>query len=182
MGLDKVALEHILVPGVWLFDSFECAKPAGFWSRYRSDQEWSFPFAMHFPLLLTLRDASKDEIALLDFSRSHFFVAPPSGFLLVFAEVNCRLGFDSFNYVNCWLDVFVGFFCPIRPVAKFFWSHGLFAIEELEGCEFCGPRLRCVVRPDYFRQLIYPLALRLLCDVLFDPYEDDPICPFNCLV
>ena len=71
--LDKVALEHILVPGVWLFDSFECAKPAGFGSCHRSDQEWSFPFAMHFPLLLTLRDASKNEITLLDFPRSHLF-------------------------------------------------------------------------------------------------------------
>ena len=69
---------------------------------------------MHFPLLLTLRDASKDEIALLDFLRSHLFVAPPSGFLLVFAEVDCRLGFDGFDCVNCKLDVFVRCFCPIK--------------------------------------------------------------------
>ena len=139
MELDKIALEHILVPGVWLFDSFECAKTAGFGSCHRSDQEWSFPFAMHFPLLLALWDTSKDEIALLDFSRSHFLVASPSGFLLVSAEADCRLGLDSFDCVDCWLDVFVGCFVPIRPVAKFFWSHGLFAIEELERSEFCGP-------------------------------------------
>ena len=144
----------------------------------RSDQEWSFPFAVHFPLLLTLRDASKDEIALLDFPRSHLFVAPPSGFLLVSAEVDCCLGLDSFDCVNCWLDVFVGCFGPIRPMAKFFWSNGLFAIEELEGCEFCGPRLRCVVRPDYFWQLIDPLTLRLFCDALFYSGEDDSICSF----
>jgi len=105
----------------------------------RSDQEWSFPFAVHISLLLTLWDASKDEIALLDFPRSHLLVTPPSGFLLVSAEVDYRLGLDSFDCVDCWLDVFVGCFGPIGPVAKFFWSHGLFAIEELEGCEFCCP-------------------------------------------
>ena len=105
--LDIIALEHVFVPGVWLFESFKRAKPAGFRSCYRSDQKWSFPFAVHFSLLLALRDTSKDEIALLDFPRSHLFVAPPSGFLLVPAKVDCRLGLDSFDRVDCWLDVFV---------------------------------------------------------------------------
>jgi hypothetical protein len=70
---------------------------------------------VHFSLLFALRDTVKDEITLLDFPRSHLLVAPPSGFLLVFAEVDCRLGFDSFDCVNCWLDVLVRCFCPIRP-------------------------------------------------------------------
>ena len=56
MGLDKVTLEHILVPEVWLFDSFECTKPAGCGSCHRSDQERPFPFVVHFALLLALRD------------------------------------------------------------------------------------------------------------------------------
>ena len=106
--LDIVALEHVFVLGVRFFDSFECAKPAGLGSCHRSDQEWSFPLAVHFPLLLALRDASKDEIALLDLPRSHLLVAPPSGFLLVSAEVDCRLGLFSFDCVDCWLNVFVG--------------------------------------------------------------------------
>ena len=123
---------------------------------------------VHFSLLLTLWDASKDEIALLDFPRSHLLVTPPSGFLLVSAEVDCRLCFDGFDRVDRWLDVLVGCFGSVGSMAKFFWSHGLFAIEELEGCEFCGPRLHCVMRPDYFWQLIDPFTVRLLCYVLFD--------------
>ena len=78
--LDIVALQHVFVLGVWLFESFKRAKPAGFRSCYRSDQKWSFPFAVHFSLLLALRDTSKDEIALLDFSRSHFFCCATFGF------------------------------------------------------------------------------------------------------
>ena len=98
--LDIVALEHVFVLGVRFFDSFECAKPAGLGSCHRSDQERSFPLVVHFPLLLTLRDVSKDEIALLDLPRSHLLVAPPSDFLLVSAEVDCRLGLDSFDCVK----------------------------------------------------------------------------------
>ena len=105
--LDIIALEHVFVPGVWFFDSFERAKPAGFGSWHLSDQEWSFPFAVHFPLLLALRDVSKDEIAFFDFPRPHFLVAPPSGFVLVLAEVDCSLGLDSFDRIDCWFDVFV---------------------------------------------------------------------------
>ena len=83
MKLDKIMLEHVLVPGVWLFDSFQRAKPAGFRPCHRSDQERSFPFAVHFALLLALRDAMKNEVALFDFPRPHLLVAPPSDFLLV---------------------------------------------------------------------------------------------------
>ena len=105
--LDIVALKHVFVPGVRLFDSFQRAKPAGFRPCHRSDQERSFPFAVHFSLLLALRDMAKDEIVLLDFPRSHLLVVPPSGFLLVPAKVDCRLCFDSFDCIDCWPDVFV---------------------------------------------------------------------------
>ena len=57
------------------------------------DQEWSFPFAMHFALLLALRDATKNEVALFDFPRPHLLVVPPSSFLLVPAKVDCTLVF-----------------------------------------------------------------------------------------
>ena len=134
--LDIVMLEHVFVPGVWLFYSFKSAKPAGFRPCHRIDQKWSFPFAVHFSLLLALRDTSKDEIALLNFLRSHLLIAPPSGFLLVSAKVDCRLCSDSFDRIDCWLDVFVRCFGPVRPVAKFFWCHGLFSIEELKGVNF----------------------------------------------
>ena len=150
MKLDIVTLEHVFVPGVWLFESFKCAKPAGFRPCHRSDQKWSFPFAVHFSLLLSLWDVSKDEIALLDFPRSHLLVAPPSGFLLVPAEVDCRLCLDGFDCIDRWFDVLVRHFSSVRPMSKFFWCHCLFAIEELEGSEFCGPRLRRVMRLDYF--------------------------------
>ena len=62
---------------------------------------------MHFSLLLALRDMAKDEIALPDFPWSHLLVAPPSIFLLVPVKVDCRLGFDSLDRIDCWLDVFV---------------------------------------------------------------------------
>ena len=134
--LDIVMVERVFVPGVWLFYSFKSAKPSGFRPCHRIDQKWSFPFAVHFSLLLALRDTSKDEIALLDFPRSHLLVAPSLGFLLVLAEVDCRLSLDSFDRIDCWLDVFVRCFGPVRPVAKFFWCHGLFSIEELKGVNF----------------------------------------------
>ena len=105
--LDIVMLEHVFVPGVWLLDSFKRAKPAGFRSCHRSDQKWSFPFAVHFSLLLALRDMAKDEVTLLDFPRSHLLIALPSRFLLVSAKVDCCLCFNSFDCINCWLDVFV---------------------------------------------------------------------------
>ena len=50
-----------------------------------------------------------------------------------------RLCFDGFDRVDCWLDVFVRCFSPIGPMAKFFWCHCLFAIEEVEGSEFYCP-------------------------------------------
>ena len=136
--LDIVTLEHIFVPGVWLFDSFKRAKPAGFRSCHRSDQKWSFPFAVHFSLLLALQDTSKDKITLLNFPRSHLLVAPPSCFHLVSAKVDCRLCSNSFDRIDCWLDIFVRCFGPVRPMAKFFWCHGLFAIEELKWSELWG--------------------------------------------
>ena len=80
---------------------------SGFGSCHRSDQKRSFPFAVHFSLLLSLRDVSKDEIALLDLPRSHLLVAPPSDFLLVPAKVDCCLGLDSLDRIDCLLDVFV---------------------------------------------------------------------------
>ena len=83
--LDIVALKHVFVPGVRLFDSFKCAKPTSLGSCHQSDQKRSFPFAVHFALYPALRDAAKNEIALFDFARSHLLVVPPSGFILVLA-------------------------------------------------------------------------------------------------
>ena len=62
---------------------------------------------MHFSLLLALRDETEYEVALFDFLRPHLLVAPPLGFLLVPAEVDCHLCFDGFDSVDCWLDVLV---------------------------------------------------------------------------
>ena len=137
--LDIVALKHVFVPGVWLFYSFKRAKPAGFRPCHRIDQKWSFPFAVHFTLLFALQDATKNEVALFDFLRPQLHVAPPSSFLLVSAKVDCRLCFDSFDCVDCWLDVFVRCFGFVGSMSKFFWCHCLFAIEELERSEYCGP-------------------------------------------
>ena len=72
-------------------------------------------------------------------SRGLTFLLPPSGFLLVFAKVDYRLCFDSFDCVDCWLDVFVRCFGSVGSMSKFFWCHCPFTIEELERCEFCGP-------------------------------------------
>ena len=77
----------------------------------------------------------KNKVALFDLPRSHLFVAPPSGLLLVLTKVDGCLCFNGFDCVDCWLDVFVGSFCSVRPVAKLFWGYCLFAIEKLEGIE-----------------------------------------------
>ena len=131
--LDIVALEHVFVPGVWIFDSFERAKPAGFGSWHLSDQEWSFPFAVHFPLLLALRDASKDKIAHLDLPRFHLLVFPPLRFGLVFGEIDCCLHFDHFDIVNYRLHVIFDrllrpFIGSLGSESYFFWRHSLFSI------------------------------------------------------
>jgi len=81
----------------------------------------------------------KNEVALFDFPRPHLLVAPPSGFLLVPAEVDCRLCFDGFDRVDRWLDIFVRCFDSVGSMAKFFWCQCLFAIEEFEGSAFCCP-------------------------------------------
>ena len=106
--LNIITLEHVFVPRIWVVDPIKGAKPAGFGSCHRSDQEWSFPLAVHLPLQLVLRDAAKHEIALFDLPRPYFLVAPPPGLLLVSTQVNGCLGFDGFDYVNSWLHVFVG--------------------------------------------------------------------------
>ena len=64
--LDIVALGHVFVPGVWVLDPVECAKSACFGSSHRSDQEWPFPFAVHFTLQLALPDSPKHEVTFLD--------------------------------------------------------------------------------------------------------------------
>ena len=46
---------------------------------------------MHLPLQFALRDAVNHEVALFDLPRPYFFVAPPSGFLLVSAKVDSCL-------------------------------------------------------------------------------------------
>jgi hypothetical protein len=66
------------------------------------------------------------------------------------------------------------------PGTKFYlcWSHCRLAIQELERQKFGGPRLDCVLRPDYPWQLINPLALRLFYDVLLYACEYDAVCSF----
>ena len=128
-------LEHIFVPRVWVFEPIESAKSACFGSCHQSNQEWFFPLAVHLPLQFALRDMAKHEVTFLDFPRPDFLIAPPSDFLLVSAEVDRCLDFDSFDCVSSWLHILIGILLSVRPMMKLFRSHGFFAIEKLEGIE-----------------------------------------------
>ena len=138
--LNIIMLEHVFVPRVRVFDPIEGAKPTSFGSCHRSDQEWSFPLAVHLPLQLVLWDAAKHEVTLFDLPRPCFLVAPPSGLLLVFAEIDSCLCVDGFDCVDSWLHVFLGILYSVGRMPKLFWGYCFFAIEErLEGCKLCCP-------------------------------------------
>ena len=132
--LNIITLEHVFVPKVRAFGAIEGAKPASFGSCHRSDQEWSLPLAVHLPLQLVLRDAAKHEVTLFDLPRPYFLVAPPSGLLLVFAEIDSCLCVDGFDCV------FLRILYSVGRMPKLFWGYCFFAIEErLEGCKLCCP-------------------------------------------
>ena len=92
-------------------------------------------------LEFVLRDAAKHEATLLDLPWPYFLVAPPSGLVMILAQIDGRLRFYGFDCVDSWLHIFLGVLCSIRPVAKLFWSHCFFAVKEFERCKLCCPRL-----------------------------------------
>ena len=64
--LNIIMLEHIFVLGVLFLDPVKCTKSACFRFGHQSDQEWPFPFAVHFTLQLALPDSPKHEVTFLD--------------------------------------------------------------------------------------------------------------------